>query len=78
MILDKLIEKKDLLLYIELKKDELSNDFNVKDYPIKERECKRQRNLGRIKELDKLKSLIVTGKLKRVSKELYKDVKKRG
>ena len=75
MILDKLLEKKDVIAYIDLRIKKLNADFDIEKYPPKERETQRQRLGGRCRELKHLKKLIERGCLKDASKEMYRDLR---
>lgn len=75
-ILDKLLEKKDLLNYIGLRIQTLRTDFDVMKYPEAERELQNQRLNGRLRELKKLKTVILRGELKDVSKRMWRDIDK--
>lgn len=71
-ILSKLLEKKDVDIYIDLRiKHLLSKD--IKSIPAEYRENFAKRREGRIAELTKLKSLINGGKLKEWSKRYWKE-----
>jgi len=74
MILDKLIEKKDLRAYIDFRVRCLENSIttpNLKMFKSTERESIKRTVLGRVRELRKLYSDIDCLKLR--SKELSKD-----
>ena len=73
MILDQLIEKKDLLAYIEYRSNRLvkSVDRVVKRLPPKKRDKARRRLLARAEELDHLRKVINRGSLKVESKGHY-------
>ena len=75
MILDKLLEKKDVIAYIDLRIDKLNSDFDVRKYPPKEREMQRQRITGRCRELKRLKKLISQDSLKDASKKMFQERK---
>lgn len=70
-ILDKLIERKDLLAYISKRKErlELEKKKEMKEQPKEKREFIRQRFNGRIQELKKLKEIVHNHKIKSKSKE---------
>lgn len=72
MILDKLLEKKDLLNYIGLRIEMLQKEFDVAKYPEHEREKQVQRLNGRIRELKRLNKIVSFGELKPVSKTMWK------
>jgi hypothetical protein len=78
MILDKLMEKKDLILYINFRIYRLKHEFDVTKYPEKKRDHYVSRLNGRIRELEKLKDVIQRDELKIASKRLYKSVVKLG
>ena len=62
-ILDKLLEKKDVLAYIDFRILSLKNDLNVvmKSTPYKNRELIKERFNGRILELEELKGILSQG-----------------
>lgn len=77
MILDKLIEKKDLLAYIRFRKEELIEvrlKETLKQKP-KRRELVRQRFDGRIRELEKLETLLIMGQVKSQSIRIARKMK---
>lgn len=71
MILEQLIEKKDLLAYIDLRIKYLRQEYDIKDYPENKREFYKKKLQGRIRELEKLKSVVSRGDLKKSSKIYY-------
>ena len=75
-ILNQLLEKKDLMIYINLRIDKLSRD--ISKVPITIRYDKREfviRQLkGRIKELKSIKNITTNKNIKQCSKELWKDL----
>lgn len=62
-ILDKLLEKKDVLAYIDFRVLSLKNDLEIviKSTPDKNRELIKERFNGRIMELEELKHVINQG-----------------
>lgn len=75
MILDKLIEKKDVFAYIKFRTEQLQQ-YDIKIYPKKERELQRQRLMGRLRELKHLKDSMNSGIKKEsiaISESLYKE-----
>jgi len=79
MILDKLIEKKDMLNYINLKIEFLDDWLkHIKDIRRKDRAFVVERIKGRKRELQKLKTLIHNDKLKEQSKQLWRTLNKKG
>ena len=78
-ILDKLLEKKDILAYINFRILRLKDDLDaiMKSTPEKERELIKERFNGRIMELEELKTIIHQGtvSLKFKSKSYSKKVK---
>lgn len=78
-ILYKLMEKKDLHIYIMLRKEELSATLKrqMRDAPPQEREFIKKKLAGRIKELGKLWYFVSNGKLKEECQRLW-DTKAHG
>jgi len=78
-ILDKLLEKKDILAYIDFRILRLKDDLNVviNSTPDKDRELIKERFNGRILELEGLKHIVNQGtmSLKFKSKSYSKKVK---
>jgi len=71
-ILDELIEKKDLIAYIDSRRANLEyHKASIKKYPEKERGFIQRKLGGKIYELRKLKSLISQCKLKKASKKEF-------
>jgi len=72
--LEKLIEKKDLLIYIDERSTMLADAMQaaIHSEDRKDREVIRQKFRGRIRELRELKSVISQGKLKDKCKEYMK------
>lgn len=66
-ILDKLMEKKDLQIYIKARQEDLKRILgeNIHNIHPQHREMFRQRMLGRVAELDILRKLLSQNKLKR-------------
>lgn len=69
-ILDQLIEKKDLRIYLENRIKQLSR-LDIENQPIKLREQVKNRKYGRIKELKRLIHILETGTLKIQSKKTF-------
>ena len=77
MILEQLLEKKDIEIYLKYRIAIINSYLkNIKDFPEKEREYIKERFLGRRTELEMLKDVIVQGKLKMRNKEYYENVGK--
>ncbi len=77
-ILDKLLEKKDLTLYIQFRIEYLNSikTDEILNRPEKERGLIQERFRGRIAELISLKSLIIQGKIKSMGKEYFNHLQK--
>jgi len=81
-ILDKLMEKKDLRIYIKARKAEVRRikREQITKLPLRDREQFRQRMIGRLVELDQLNIVVAQDRLKENSLELWarnwKDIKK--
>lgn len=75
-ILDKLMEKKDLGAYINLRMEFIDSVMHkeVVKLPEKERELVRQRFVGRKVELRKLLRLLKEDKIKDMSKEYFRKI----
>jgi len=77
-ILDKLLEKKDVLAYINFRILSLKNDINIvmESTPYKNRELIKERFNGRILELEELKYIVHQGitQLKSKSKSYSKKI----
>lgn len=73
MILDKLMEKKDLRIYIKVRKAEIRRlkREEIMKFPPREREQFRQRMIGRLKELDKLNDVLAQDNLKEANLALW-------
>lgn len=73
MILDKLIEKKDLLIYITMRMKELSHRKQdvIESATPRERQALAERFNGRLKELQLLKKAIVQSTLKKEAKHYW-------
>ncbi len=73
-ILDKLIEKKDLMTYINVRIEHLSKDMRktILSTPKEDREKVKQRMVGRIKELKVLKDCVHRNDVKEMSKHYWK------
>lgn len=73
MILDKLMEKKDLRIYIKARTAEIRRikREQIVKLPPKDREQFRQRMIGRLMELDRLNNLLAQDHLKKSSLELW-------
>ncbi len=76
MILDKLMEKKDLINYIDLRIETLKLT-DIKKIPVKKREKVAKRLQGKVSELIKIKHHIIQDNLKHMSKEYYKQIHKK-
>ncbi len=72
-ILDKLLEKKDILAYIEYRIKVLKKEMEsaIQNNLPKDKESVKQRFQGRIAELEFLRTTIKNGKLKDKSKMFY-------
>jgi hypothetical protein len=77
-ILDKLMEKKDLAAYIDLRIDYLNVTKTevIMRQPEKKRGLIQKRFEGRIDELEKLKILLCQNKIKDMGKEYFKQMNK--
>lgn len=77
-ILDLLMEKKDLIIYIDYRIKYLSMimESSVLSAPEKDRESIRQRFVGRKAELQKLKDVISMDKLKDMDKTYWEKVER--
>ena len=75
-ILDKLMEKKDLDAYINLRSEFIDSiiEKEISKLPEKERELLRQRFVGRKVELRKLLRLLREDKIKDMSKEYFRKI----
>lgn len=75
-ILDKLMEKKDLDAYINLRLEFIDSimEKEIFKLPEKERELLRQRFVGRKVELKKLLRLLKEDKIKDMSKEYFRKI----
>lgn len=72
-LLDKLIEKKDLVAYLRLRTRRLKDNLkDIKKYPEKNREMINQKIQARIKEINKLGGLITSKKLREASKKYWR------
>lgn len=78
MILDKLLEKKDVEAYLELRRDFLKSELSSVILKIKpeDRELIKERFKGRISELNMLIDTIRSGDLKDMSKRYYREIHK--
>jgi hypothetical protein len=75
MILDLLLEKKDILAYINARtKDLLIQQTRIESLPEHKRETTRKKFIGRIKELEHLRIVIESGRLKDQSKHHWKNI----
>lgn len=79
-ILDKLLEKKDLRIYLDGRIAELRNKQHkaVTSEAPEDREKVRQRFKGRIKELKRLRQITARGELKQESKRVYEEFEVQG
>ena len=77
MLLDQLLEKKDIELYLKLRMEFLGliEHSEKMKRPIEKRELLDERFRGRHDELKKLQNIIVEGKLKNKSKNYYRKIK---
>ena len=77
-ILNKLMEKKDLAAYIDLRTGYLNSikTEEIMKRPEKERGLIQERFEGRIDELEKLKTLLCQDKIKDMGKEYFKQMNK--
>jgi hypothetical protein len=75
-ILDQVIEKKDIKIYIDTRCAHLRNQLLIVlgSLPAKNRNAIRERFAGRIKELELLGSIIDQGKLKKVDKTYWNEL----
>ena len=74
-ILDKLVERKDILIYIGLRIEMLKRDKKyVKDLPEETRQKAIVKLNGRIKELERMKQVIHEHKEKELSKKYWNEV----
>lgn len=76
MILEKLMEKKDLDAYINLRIEYLKSIERgvLEDLPEKERGFIQERFVGRINELEKLLLILRENKIKDMSKQYFHDI----
>lgn len=76
-LLDKILEKKDLVNYIVFRIKRLQNHLvDIKKYPEKNRSRINTRHHARIRELKRLKHLLSQNKMRSASKEDWKEVQK--
>jgi len=73
MILEQLIERKDLIIFCDMRIMQLENQLerSIKNENNKRKEAIRQRFHGRIKELKYVKKLIMQKQIKKRSKQLW-------
>jgi hypothetical protein len=72
-ILDKLMEKKDLIVYIDLRKKILLKILKeIKKFPEADRNTIKIKNEVKIQELEKIKNLILNNELKEECKFYYR------
>lgn len=78
MELEKLLEKKDVLAYLDLRKKFLHDIKNeeILKLPVEEREFVKERFNGRISELETLVGVLKSGKLKYMGKWYFRASKK--
>ncbi len=78
MILDKLLEKKDLLAYIDFRVEFLSliSETELMRLPERDRESLKQRFVGRQQELKMLKKLIAQDKIRKMGKKYFYEINK--
>ena len=77
MILDKLLEKKDLEIYIDTRIKKLLS-IKITQFPEKQRGKISERIKGRISELRELKKIIRQSRLKAMSKAYWRESSKDG
>ena len=77
MILDKLLEKKDLEIYIDTRIKRLLS-INITQFPEKQRGKISERIKGRVSELRELKKIIRQSRLKDMSKAYWRESSKDG
>ena len=77
MILDKLLEKKDLEIYIDTRIKRLIS-INITQFPEKQRGKISERVKGRVSELRELKKIIRQSRLKDMSKLYWRESSKDG
>ena len=77
MILDKLLEKKDLEIYIDTRIKKLLS-IKITQFPEKQRGKISERIKGRISELRELKKIILQSRLKDMSKAYWRESSKDG
>ena len=76
-ILDKLLEKKDIFAYVEARtQDLLIQQTKIDRLPEHKRELTKQKLAGRIAELDHLRIVVASGRLKDQSKHHWRNVHK--
>lgn len=79
MILDQLLEKKDVLAYVHARTlDLLIQQSKIDKLPESKRELTKQKLAGRIAELDHLRIVVASGRLKNQSKHHWKNVHRDG
>ena len=74
-ILDQLMEKKDLMIYIRERMKQLKK-FNIMQFEPKERQTQKKMLHGRFRELERLKILLEQGTLKDSAKKAWDSVEK--
>ena len=77
MILDKLLEKKDLEIYIDTRIKKLLS-IKITQFPEKQRGKISERIKGRISELREIKKIILQSRLKDMSKAYWRESSKDG
>lgn len=78
MLLDQLLEKKDIILYLKLRADflrEIKHRETIKE-PPENREFIVKRFEGRIEELTKLLHIVTNGQIKNMSKSYFHKLEK--
>jgi hypothetical protein len=75
-ILDKLIEKKDIIVYIDTRIAHLSA-IDIMKFPPRQRGLIQERRKGQIKELTKLKDIISRNNLKPMGKIYWREREER-
>jgi len=79
MILEQLMEKKDMLIYIDCRIKHLERMVKgINKFPERQRHKIKMRFEGRMKELQQLKSVLSTNKLKKHAKKYWQEVAENG
>lgn len=76
MILDKLLEKKDLIVYIKVRRKALKGSMSkeIAKAPVEQKENVRRLFMGRIRELNYLENLVQQDRIKAKGKEFWREV----